>query len=83
MICASPAVSLPNEDANEPIFAVHGLRERLPAHIHDLMPVQPKYKFKVPACIDWGTSRRTSPEWDSFGAIEATPLTPPCSGNSQ
>ena len=40
MICASPAVSLPNEDANEPILAVDGLRIRLPAHIHDFM--QPK-----------------------------------------
>ena len=45
--------------------------------------MQPKYKFRVPACIDWGTSRRTSPEWDSFGAIEATPLTPPYAGNRQ
>ena len=30
--CTSPAVSLPNEDVNEPILAVHGLRVRLPAH---------------------------------------------------
>ena len=59
MICASPAVSLPNEDANEPILAVHGLRVQLPAHTDDFM--QPKYKFRVPASFGWGTSRRTSP----------------------